>query len=777
MAGPAGRAQRATPISQEDAAQTYASFSGCVYDDAVRAIAEAGIYCLEPENVAGKITSFEDLKPTLLTHTNDKGEYLVEKILPGEYDVAAYKKGYALPSFLEKNPREISVKAGEELSGIDFRLQSSFSISGKVMDYKHQPLADASVRIITVLTPKGYQPVIQWRALTDASGDYIFEALPEGQYHLAASFQDYADEARSDVPAGSKEVNFVLAPESGVSGRITIKDTGEPAVGVKVTAQGARFGGGGTYAQAAVERKEGTAVTDDDGYYLVKELNSGSYPIIVDKYNHDGKSLVTEPTIVELPIGEIVRNVNFFLHEASSISGRVIEKETSKPIPDAIITTYFDLNNRGTSDADGYYHLRGLVPRRYYLHLEAEGYVMKYIIGFDKQGFGCAINIHKQVDLAPEEHLTRIDFEMEPEGVITGTVVDPDGQPLANAKIQYILGSPYRCDSRWRLRTDEHGYYKIFRINTGDYYVKASLQDYVTARSDLIHIEAGETVQVPDIVLHLKGARIMGTITSARGEPIHDAVVKVVQVYGQGETAIAIAYCHTVGEGRSDLNGDYIIPMMGLGPLEIQVSAPGYELTIRRLEVDDLSQDYTEDFVLGGTLSITGIVKDSNDNPLANVMILAIPQKEKGVEGDGASTGVDGRFNLSRVKPNELYKLNITRIGYEKQTIPDVTSGKENIEITLLKCGSIAGKVVDAETGEPIQDFALLVCPEKMQFAHDLDVNKIHSEDGTFTVGNLQSGLYHFSLIADGYSDYEQKNIQVTPEQVTQLEPIMLKKM
>ena len=95
----------------------------------------------------------------------------------------------------------------------------------------------------------------------------------------------------------------------------------------------------------------------------------------------------------------------------------------------------------------------------------------------------------------------------------------------------------------------------------------------------------------------------------------------------------------------------------------------------------------------------------------------------------------------------------------------------------MFKCGSIAGKVVDAETGEPIQDFALLVCPEKLERTRNLDVNKIHSEDGTFTVGNLQSGLYHFSLIADGYLDYEKENIQVTPEQVTQLEPIMLKKM
>lgn len=771
MAGSPGTTQ--TPISDEKAAEAHASFSGCVYDDADRAVADASIYRLEPENVPGKINSFEDLKPTLLTHTNDKGEYLVEKILPGEYDVAAYKKGYALPSFLEKNPREISVKAGEELSEIDFRLQRSFSISGKVMDHQHQPLADASVRINTVLTPKGYQPVMQWRALTDASGDYILEALPEGQYNLAASFQDCADEVRSNVPAGSKEVNFVLAPESGVSGRITIKDTGEPAVGVKVTAQGARFGGGGAYAQAVVERKEGTAVTDDDGYYLIKELNSGFYPIIVDKYNHEGKMLVTEPTTVELPIGEIVRNVNFSLHEASSISGRVIEKETSKPIPDAIITMAFDRDNKATSDADGYYHLRDLVPRRYYLHVEAEGYVMKYIIGFDKQGFGCAVHIHKQVDLAPEEHLTGIDFEMEPEAVVTGRVVDPDGQPLANAKIEYLRNSGVLFNASWRLMTDEKGFYTVPKISAGDYCIKASLENYVTARSDVFHVETGESMQLPDIVLHLKGARIMGTITSVSGEPVRDAAVKAVQVYG----GITMAYFHTVGEARSDMNGDYIIPMMGLGPLEIQVSAPGYELATRRLEVDNLSNDYTEDFVLGGTLSITGLVKDSNGNPLANVMILAVPQKVEGVEGDGDSTGVDGRFTLSRVEPNELYKLNITRIGYEKQTIPDVTSGKEHIEITLLKCGSIAGKVADTETGEPIKDFALLVCPEKMQFAHELGVNKIHSEDGTFTAENLQSGLYHLSLIADGYSDYEQENIQVSPEQVTKVEPIMLKKM
>ncbi len=771
MAGSPGTIQMPTPISDEEAAQARASISGIVYDDAENSVADAGIYHVK--NLAGKITSFNDLKATLLTSTNNEGAYLIQKMPPGEYQLAAYKEGYALPLFLEKNPRKISVKAGEELSGIDFRLQRSFSISGKVMDYRHQPLDDASVRIKMVLTPQGYQRVIQWNVLTNATGDYVFEGLPEGQYDLSASFQDYADEVKPDVPAGSEEVNFILAPESGVSGRITIKATGEPAAGVKVTAQGSRYSKGGLHASADVVRKGGSAVTDDDGYYLIKALNADTYPIVVDKYNYEGKTLVTEPRTVELPIGEMVKNVDFFLYEASSISGRVVEKHSSKPISNAMIIMGFDRDSNATTDADGYYHLSGLVPRRYYLNIEAEGYVMKYIAGYDKKGFCCITNIHRQIDLGPEEHLTGIDFEMESEGMITGRVVDPDGQPLANAKIQYILGSPYRCDSRWRLSTDEHGYYRISGINTGDYYVKASLQNYVTARSDLIHIEAGETVQVPNIVLHLKGARIMGSITSSSGEPVRDAVVKAVQVYG----AIAMAYFHTVGEARSDANGDYIIPMMGLGPLEIQVSAPGYELATRRLEVDDLSQDYTEDLVLGGTLSITGIIKDSKDNPLANVMILAMPQKEKGVESDGASTGVDGRFNLSRVKPNEVYKLNISRIGYETQDISDVPPGKENIEITLLKCGSIAGKVIDAETGEPIQDFALIVCPEKLEITRDIDVNKMHSEDGTFTMNDLQSGLYHFSLIADGYSDYEQENIQVSPEQVTQLEPIMLEKM
>lgn len=148
---------------------------------------------------------------------------------------------------------------------------------------------------------------------------------------------------------------------------------------------------------------------------------------------------------------------------------------------------------------------------------------------------------------------------------------------------------------------------------------------------------------------------------------------------------------------------------------------------------------------------------------------------------DGASTGVDGRFKLARIKPNTNYSLEFQYVGFQTRNVADVPAGRENLEVTMVRCGGIAGALVDAQTGEPVQDFGFLVNrmdeeAEAKWWDHKPTGEIIHSEDGTFSIDGQQAGEYALFVFAANYEDYEQQQIMVDPEKTTQLATITLNK-
>jgi hypothetical protein len=85
------------------------------------------------------------------------------------------------------------------------------------------------------------------------------------------------------------------------------------------------------------------------------------------------------------------------------------------------------------------------------------------------------------------------------------------------------------------------------------------------------------------------------------------------------------------------------------------------------------------------TSNIKGLILDETSEPLpgANVVAIHTPTGTK----YGASTNIDGRFNLLNLRVGGPYKVSISFIGYQSQTFNDVylTLGKtENLDITLV---------------------------------------------------------------------------------------------
>jgi len=170
------------------------------------------------------------------------------------------------------------------------------------------------------------------------------------------------------------------------------------------------------------------------------------------------------------------------------LRGHVHSGETDQPLKHAILT----LTRLGsaakavvaTTGAEGTYEFPDLAPGRYRLRCERNGYMPTNYGGDSPQPL--AIGAGQQVS---------IDFRLLRGGVITGLVLDEDGQPATGATVEAFRpekpGSstpPYytalqaaatAAIRNWRYAagratTDDRGVYRIARLTAGTYYVRVN---------------------------------------------------------------------------------------------------------------------------------------------------------------------------------------------------------------------------------------------------------------------------------------------------------------
>src|SRR5262249_8279291 len=83
------------------------------------------------------------------------------------------------------------------------------------------------------------------------------------------------------------------------------------------------------------------------------------------------------------------------------------------------------------------------------------------------------------LSLSPDQHLRDVNIQLTPAGVITGRIYDQNRQPLPSVSIE-ALRYQYREGVRVFVSagqgmSDDRGEYRIFNLQPGAYYVRATL--------------------------------------------------------------------------------------------------------------------------------------------------------------------------------------------------------------------------------------------------------------------------------------------------------------
>jgi Sigma-70 region 2 len=272
-----------------------------------------------------------------------------------------------------------------------------------------------------------------------------------------------ADKHRPDGPAVTccgAAFDLVAAPTKPVVGVVRDKDTGRPLAGV--TVQSNRVAG-----SAGLAMGFGRTTTDADGRYRLVGLPKGEGNEVVAMA--DGLPyLPAVRRVADTPGLEPVA-VDIGLKRGVWVKGRVTDKATGEPLWAGVEYFAFrdnpqaaELPRQGgltwtSTDEDGTF--RGVAlpgPGLIAVRAYHDRYVMgagadrikgpRNAVGFSTVPYLCMpVNFHALAGIAPRagDKAITIDISLDPGRTLAGTVLGPDGRPLAGARVSGLNDMVY----------------------------------------------------------------------------------------------------------------------------------------------------------------------------------------------------------------------------------------------------------------------------------------------------------------------------------------------
>ena len=231
------------------------------------------------------------------------------------------------------------------------------------------------------------------------------------------------------------------------------------------------------------------------------------------------------------------------------IKGQVRSDGTGAPVRRAQVRA-MSMEARGggvtNTDGNGNFEIKDLPAGRYTVTVMKGGFAQAQF-GQRRPG-----DMGTPIELADGQTAEKVNFVLTRGGVISGTVVDDGGEPMAGAQVaamrfQFMQGSrrlvPAQSDGATD-RTDDKGTFRLFGLPPGDYFVSASnrTNNFMAAgmtsteqdgfaptyypgtpnvnEATRVTVKGGQEISganIPMIVARL--ARVRGRALNSRGEP------------------------------------------------------------------------------------------------------------------------------------------------------------------------------------------------------------------------------------------------------------------
>jgi RNA polymerase sigma factor (sigma-70 family) len=440
------------------------------------------------------------------------GSYEFSGLPAGNYDAwvtCADDPGVSSPA--------IALSAGQSREQ-DFVVPSGIDVAGRVLDAATgEAIADAEVSL---------HPFFESSSRSAQDGRFVlrgWDAQSHGvSVHARAAGYAYKGHElhKGQIPEG--EIEIALAADAGVTGRI-LDPRGVPRPDALVEVHGSDFA-------PQVRRDRASIRSGPDGRFELRGLSRDQAHTLVASSPGAGR------LIVDLPDFDPARDPrdlgDLGLPVASSLAGRVIDA-AGQPLPGAYVTLVGgDPGRRRLRGLELEEELRSPVTPTLVLRLDDVGRFRandlspgEYVLGVQLTGSSSAQQT--AVSLREGEQREGLELVLDLGLRIAGTVVGPEGEPIALATIDAV---PARSDAgvETAMNTRADGSFDLTGLADGEYTLNVTHFENLGGRRYCGARIEGIAAGTLDLRIVLPSAApITGVVLSADGVPLQDATVQI----------------------------------------------------------------------------------------------------------------------------------------------------------------------------------------------------------------------------------------------------------
>ncbi|MGE5570722.1 MAG: carboxypeptidase regulatory-like domain-containing protein [Rhodospirillales bacterium] len=466
--------------------------------------------------------------------------------------------------------------------------------------------------------------------------------------------------------------------------------------------------------------------------------------------------------------------------ERCTVEGRVVKAGTGEPLSKAKIllqkTDSRDAFYSASTNESGRFVIQNVPPGRYRLGAERNGYLRTYYGQRRPNQPGTVLR------LEPGQRVDNIVVNLVPFGVISGRVVDEDGEPMSRVRVaamrlNFINGRRDLAPVGSADTTDDRGQYRLFGLAPGKYYISATPspsfggipeadgdEEYVAlfypgvtdpGQAAPLEVAAGAEINSVDFRLaRMPTVRVRGKVLSAVPDiRVERGIVVFLMPRGtpfsSGKNAVV------------DQEGNFVI--RGVAPGSYVLTAFRADRQRRLfgrlpLEVGASSIDNVQLVLLPG-LEVTGRVRFEEGTGKMETLRVLLDSLSGSIGGSGGSVAVkpDGSFVLQNMAADEyrISVLGLTEDCYLKAARVggmnvldrslDLTRGDVPgpIELLVSEAGGRVEGTVLKDDQQPAAGATVVLVPDSDRRHRSVLFRSTFADDsGNFVLRGIPPGNY-----------------------------------
>ncbi|MGB9643412.1 MAG: carboxypeptidase regulatory-like domain-containing protein, partial [Candidatus Ratteibacteria bacterium] len=252
---------------------------------------------------------------------------------------------------------------------------------------------------------------------------------------------------------------------------------------------------------------------------------------------------------------------------------------------------------------------------------------------------------------------------------------------------------------------------------------------------------------------------ITGIVKTTDNKPVIGAEVRVLKIRQVESTPVKTT--------TSDRFGKFKIEGLETGYYRIIASKKNFcDASPGTIEVNQPKFGIVNyEIVLKKPGSISGFVYDPNGQPVQSAKVISTRNNRSAI------TDNKGFYKIDGLEPGNFYIYAEAKgfvRNYRANVIVEENKETAGINFTLSYSGAIKGVVVDAETGEVVEN-AMVECSGKQYYSTKTDLK------GKFFVDNMMPGRYDVGVYRQGYESARARGISVVAKETVDIGEIKIK--